>query len=402
MHSLTNLCCVELENENNSEYIGISFDKEKLNVIFPRGYKISSDDKNLKEDILILIKTFDKYVKSKKAKSCTEEEKDLTTGKGDNFSMTNAIWLLNDYEVNGLYKEYIHRYKVDKKGNINWARTVKSMTPYISGNDLVYLDFAVKEKNNDINNIILLTQKYIIEKCIDMIGWLYPSIRIEGPNKLPYTHSVCINLLKKELRLVNVDKTRRLLIHMIDFLENDGDEKDVNSFKEYKTKYFMNIWEDMLNDVLGNDDPSKYYPKAIWEIDGKETDASNLRPDIILNTNEKTYVIDAKYYKYGITKSRDHLPQSSDINKQMLYSEYIKKRTGKNAYDAFVLPYKSNKESTFKFVGNAKMDAGIYDEKKVVCILADMKNIMQRYVYGNELNEAKKDVIKIIDEQNRI
>lgn len=402
MHSLTNLCYVELENENNSEYVGISFDKEKLNVIFPRGYKISSDDKNLKEDILILIKTFDKYVKSKKAKSCKEEEKDLTTGKGDNFSMTNAIWLLNDYEVNGLYKEYIHRYKVDKKGNINWTKTVKSMTPYINGNDLVYLDFVVKEKNNDINNIILLTQKYIIEKCIDMIGWLYPSIRIEGPNNLPYTHSVCINLLKKELQIVNIDKTKRLLIHMIDFLENDGDEKGINSFKEYKTKYFMNIWEDMLNDVLGNDDPSKYYPKAIWEIDGKETDASNLRPDIILNTNEKTYVIDAKYYKYGTTKSKDHLPQSSDINKQMIYSEYIKKITGKNAYDAFILPYKSNKESIFKFVGNAKMDAGIYDKKKVVCILADMKNIMQKYIYGNELSEAKKDIIKIIDGQNRI
>lgn len=402
MHSLKDMCYVELETETNSDHIGITFNKENLKVIFPRGYHISSDDKNLKEDILILIKVFDKYVKSKKAKSCSEDEKDLTTGKGNNFSMTNAIWLLNDYEVNGLYKEYIHRYKVDKKGNINWSKTIKSTTPYISGNDLIYLDFVVKEKNNDINNIILLTQKYIIEKCIDIIGWLYPSIRIEGPNKLPYTHSVCINLLKKELRLVNIDKTKRLLIHMIDFLENDGHEKDINSFKEYKTKYFMNIWEDMLNDVLGNDDPSKYYPKAIWEIDGKETDASKLRPDIILNTNKKTYVIDAKYYKYGITKSIDHLPQSSDINKQMLYSEYIKKNKGIESYDAFILPYKSNTKNSFKFVGNARLENGVYDKKKIVCILADTKDIMQRYIDGNKLEECKKDVIKIIDEQNKI
>lgn len=400
MHSLQDLCYVELESETNSEYIGITFNKGKLKVIFPRGYKLSSNDKDLKEDILILIKSFDKYVKSKKAKSCSEEEKDLTTGKGDNFSMINAIWLLNDYESNGLYKEYIHRYKIDKKGNINWAKTIKSMIPYISGNDLAYLDFVVKEKNNDINNIILLTQKYIIGKCIDTIGWLYPSIKIEGPNKLPYTHSVCINLLKKELRLVNVDKTKRLLIHMIDFLENDGDEKDTSSFKEYKTKYFMNIWEDMLNDVLGNDDPSKYYPKAIWEIDGKETNASNLRPDIILNSDEKTYVIDAKYYKYGITELIEHLPQSSDINKQMLYSEYIKKNTGRKSYDAFILPYKSNTKNTFQFVGNAMLENGVYDNKKVVCILADTKDIMQRYINENKLQDCKKDVIQIIDEQN--
>ena len=401
MHSLKDLCYVELENETNSEHIGITFNKGKLKVIFPRGYKLSSNHKDLKEDILILIRSFDKYVKSKKAKSCSEEEKDLTTGKGDNFSMVNAIWLLNDYEVNGLYREYIHRYKIDKKGNINWPRTIKSMTPYISGNDLVYLDFVVKEKNNDINNMIQLTQRYIIEKCIDTIGWLYPNITIEGPNKLPYTHSVCINLLKKELRLINVDKTRTLLINMINFLENDGEEEDINSFKEYKTRYFMNIWEDMLNDVLGNDDPSKYYPKAIWKIDDKETDASNLRPDIILNADQKTYVIDAKYYKYGITKSRDDLPQSSDINKQMLYSEYIKKSTGRESYDAFILPYKSNTQNSFQFVGNAMLKNGVYDKKKVVCILADTKNIMQRYINGNKLQDCKKDVIKIIDEQNR-
>ncbi len=400
MHSLKEFCHIDLEENGDLEYVGISFDKGNLKVIFPRGYKLSSDDKDIKEDVLILIKAFDKYIKSKKAKSCSEDERDLTTGKGNNFSMTNAIWLLNDYEINGLYKEYIHRYKSDKKGNINWARTIKSSTPYISDNDLVYLDFIVKEKNNDINNIILLIQKYIVEKCVDIIGWLYPNIRIEGPNKLPYTHSVCISLLKKELRTVNVDKTKRLLIHMINFLENDGDEKDIKSFKEYKTKYFMNIWEDMLNDVLGNDDPSKYYPKAIWEIDGKESDASNLRPDIILNNDGKTYVIDAKYYKYGITKLIKHLPQSSDINKQMLYSEYINLRTGRESYDAFILPYRSNTANKFEFAGNAKMDS-VYDNKKVVCILADMKSVMKSYVYGNRLKEAKKDVIKIINEQNK-
>ncbi|MCG4734308.1 hypothetical protein L0M92_11875, partial [Casaltella massiliensis] len=69
--------------------------------------------------------------------------------------------------------------------------------------------------------------------------------------------------------------------------------------------------------------------------------------------------------------------------------------------DAFILPYKSNKGKTFKFVGNAKMDSGIYGEKKVVCILADIKDIMHKYVYGNELDEARKYVIEIIDKQNK-
>lgn len=30
-----------------------------------------------------------------------------------------------------------------------------------------------------------------------------------------------------------------------------------------------------------------------------------------------------------------------------------------------------------------------------------MKSIMKKYIYGNELDKTKKDVIKIIDNQNK-
>lgn len=402
MHNLQDVCSVELDNENESEYIGITFNKNNLKIIFPRGYSLSLNDKDLKKDIIILIKVFDKYIKRKKAKSYSREEKNLNKSNGKNFSISNAIWLLNDFESNGLYEEYIINYKVNKNGNINWSKTIKSIKPYISNNDLIYLDFIVKKNNNNNFNIITHIQRYIIKKCTSIIGWLYPNINIEGPTNLPYKKSICINLLKKELKLINVDKTKKLIINMINFLENDSDEKNLNKFKEYKTKYFMNIWEDMLNYILGNDEPNKYYPKAIWEIDNEIISASNLRPDIILNSDKNTYVIDAKYYKYGITKSINHLPQSSDISKQLLYSKHIENNTKKNSYDAFILPYKSNnKKNLFEFVGNAKMDNNIYDNKKVVCILADMKSIMKKYIYGNELDKTKKDVIKIIDNQNK-
>lgn len=402
MHNLQDVCSVELDNENESEYIGITFDKNNLKIIFPRGYSLSLNDKDLKKDIIILIKVFDKYIKRKKAKSYSREEKNLNKSNGKNFSISNAIWLLNDFESNGLYEEYIINYKVNKNGNINWSKTIKSIKPYISNNDLIYLDFIVKKNNNNNFNIITHIQRYIIKKCTSVIGWLYPNINIEGPTNLPYKKSICINLLKKELKQINIDKTKKLIINMINFLENDSDEKNLNKFKEYKTKYFMNIWEDMLNYILGNDEPNKYYPKAIWEIDNETISASNLRPDIILNSDKNTYVIDAKYYKYGITKSINHLPQSSDISKQLLYSKHIENNTKKNSYDAFILPYKSNnKKNLFEFVGNAKMDNNIYDNKKVVCILADMKSIMKKYIYGNELDKTKKDVIKIIDNQNK-
>lgn len=402
MDNWLDLCKVELENGFTSKYIGITIRDGKPQIIFPRGYNLSSDKRNQRKDIILLIKTFDKYIKRKKAKGYIQELKEVFGDEGYQFPFRSALWLIKDYKNNGLYNEYIHNYKVDKKGNTNWTRTIKTQTPYINKNKLVYLDFIVREKRNDLNNIIMLVQKYIIEKCIDNIGWLYPNIYIERGNKLPCNIDACINILRKELRLTNTDSTKELLSYMIEFLKYVGKDKNSQKLQEYKTKYFMNIWEDMLNEVLGNEKASEYYPSAKWTINGESTNASNLRPDIILKMEDRIYVLDAKFYKYGITNNISDLPQSSDIVKQLLYSEYTQSKFKLNSYDGFILPFKSEKEPYFKFVGNATMDnIDKFKEKKVVCILADTKIIMEQYVNMNNLDESKKYVKDIIDNQNK-
>jgi hypothetical protein len=404
MNSLSDICKVELENNVDSEYIGITIVDGNPQVIFPRGYNLSLDKNEQRRDVILLIKVFDKYMQRKESKAYLEQFNNLSQGKGSNFPFSNALWLIRDYENNGLYNEYIHNYKVDKKGNINWSRTIKTQTPYISNNKLVYLDFVVKEKRDDINNIILLTQKHIIEKCIENIGWLYPNIYIDRGNKLPYSVQACINILRRELQVTNIDSIKQLIRRMIEFLQYVGNDKSKQKLKEYKTKYFMNIWEDMLNEVLGNEDASEYYPNAQWHIDGNTTDASNLRPDVILKVEKKVYVIDAKYYKYGITGNVSDLPQSSDITKQLLYSSHITSNFEYvlYSYDSFVLPYKSNNEEYFKFVGNATVAIDEFKNKKVVCILADTKKIMEQYINMDEIDKSKESIVKIIDSQNVI
>lgn len=402
MNKLSDICKVELENNIDSEYIGIIIKEGKPQVIFPRGFNLSSDKNGQRKDIMLLIKVFDKYIQRKESKAYLEKFNDLSEGKGSNFPFRSAIWMIRDYEKNGLYKEHFHNYKIDKKGNINWVRTIKTQTPYISENKLVYLDFVVKEKKDDVNNIILLTQKHIVEKCIENIGWLYPNVYIDKGNKLPYSVQASINILKRELQITNIDSTKQLIRHMIEFLQYVGNDKSKQKLKEYKTKYFMNIWEDMLNEVLGNEEANKYYPNAQWHIDGNTTNASNLRPDVILKVENKVYVIDAKYYKYGITGNVSDLPQSSDITKQLLYSSHITSnfKDVLYAYDSFVLPYRSNNEEYFKFVGNATVAIDKFENKKVVCILADTKKIMEQYINMDELEKSKENLVEIIDNQN--
>ncbi len=67
--------------------------------------------------------------------------------------------------------------------------------------------------------------------------------------------------------------------------------------------------------------------------------------------NNDVYVLDAKYYKYGATKRAVDLPESTSINKQITYGEYIDEQKnfvkyGDNmkVYNAFLMPFNSKSD----------------------------------------------------------
>lgn len=404
IYNLNDICKMELDNNGNvlSEYVGLVIEDGNPRIILPRGFDLSYTEKEIRKDIILLIKVFDKYIKRKESKISLEKKESLLEGDGKNFPFKSAIWLINDYENNGIYQENYNYYKLDKNGNIDWSSTIKKQVPYVLDNNLVYMDFIVREKKNDINNQITIIQKYIIEKCLDVLGWLYPNIYIEKNNNLPFSNQVAINILTKELKQSNLDGKRILLKNMIEFLKHNSDKKSNKKLKEYKTKYFMNIWEDMLNELLGNENTNEYYVKAKWDISGKKEYSSNLRPDIILKNKNKVYVIDAKYYKYGITEKLIDLPQSSDITKQFIYSSYIKSNFEEieEIYDAFILPYNGVGKNIFYVEGSASIDIAEFFEKRVICILADTKEIMKQYINPSKKEEYRKNLMKLIDKEN--
>ena len=189
---------------------------------------------------------------------------------------------------------------------------------------------------------------------------------------------------------------------MIVFLEKVGDKQSNDFLKNYKTEYFRYIWEDMLNVVFGNEDPNIYYPHAVWTIDSKEIPASQLRPDIIYKTRtdhgQIIYVLDAKYYWYGITNIPSDLPQSSDIAKQFVYSSHIESKFKIPAHDVFILPYSSiNDTKSLSLCAKAKIDINIYKNKEITCILADTKTIMKQYIHMSKLDELKRLLINTIN-----
>ncbi|MFZ7200162.1 LlaJI family restriction endonuclease, partial [Avibacterium avium] len=111
------------------------------------------------------------------------------------------------------------------------------------------------------------------------------------------------------------------------------------------------------------------------------------------------YVLDAKYYKYGISKNLQHLPKSTSINKQISYGEYIKthdkfeneRAQGMDVYNAFLMPFDSKAEpNNLKNLKYYSIGEGLADWKnnyenyhRVQGILIDIKYLMSNSIRPN-------------------
>ena len=108
------------------------------------------------------------------------------------------------------------------------------------------------------------------------------------------------------------------------------------------------------------------------------------------------------FFRYGHTKDDSHLPQSSSINKQITYGEYIasmdglREKFGEQAtvFNAFLMPYSMfnrrfaapASEQRYKHIGEAVSDwkPGKFEYEHVQGILIDIRSLMHNYVRHNE------------------
>ena len=144
----------------------------------------------------------------------------------------------------------------------------------------------------------------------------------------------------------------------------------------------------MIDKVYGIKNKKKYFPKTYWNIKGNIYNNSVLEPDTIMIYDNDVYVLDAKYYKYGISGNKKDLPNSSSINKQITYGEYIAKNIDMlkkyensfKVYNAFLMPYESKEinEEKYKWIGEAysewKNNSKEYE--RIQGILIDVKYLM--------------------------
>lgn len=348
-------------------------------------YQEQKDEKTKKQDMLNILKFLDKYK--------TLENVNDKYIKDRHFPFDTYLWIIRDYIENGYYILTEDEYKNLDKGKIDWKRTIRNNDLVLGTNRIIYKSFIVKQNKSEVSNIITEIHKACVYEAILKLGWYY-NIEVQTIEKGKITLDKnkeiksYVQVLQEEYIKSFTDRKKELLKKLIDILTYlDENKYNTQSF-DLSTNEFEYVFERAIKDIFNNVDLEKYYPKAKWHIIGEEPfDSTRLRPDTIYLKREIAYIIDAKYYKYGYTREKGDLPETSSIHKQITYAKNLltKNKNVKTVYNIFLLPYANEKQ--FEYIGYADTNWDNTNKKyeKIYTILIDLRTLI------NSRNMEKKE-----------
>lgn len=388
-NSLKDRCHINT-NYDTDTFVGIKCENGDFTITFPLGFSLSDDEKNLRKEILLLMNTISSTTKQLESKL----KRTSLNYPEEGFPFQAYLHILVDYFSRGLYKEREQKYQISRKGKIDWNRTIKTQKPYVQGNNAFYLNFAVRRNSAKEDELITLIHEYCVFDSMKKIGWLFTPTQPANP-RIKLNVRLFKSVLYEKLKSTFNDRNKALFKSMLAIIEylQDGEAP-----VDYKcgTSRFEYIWEAIIDKVFGIEGKERYFPKTTWNIDSGTYDNASLEPDTIMVVDGNVYILDAKYYKFGATKRPWDLPESTSINKQITYGEYIaeekkfKKKFGDSfkTYNAFLMPFNMeywNVTAPIYPIGSATSDwkFGQKEYETIVGVLIDIKHLMQISVHEN-------------------
>ncbi|MHC0552587.1 LlaJI family restriction endonuclease [Salinicoccus sp. CNSTN-B1] len=382
--------CILKEDKLIFYCTGVLINKNIIYIIFPKGYSLADDTDILKKHAKILMRTINKYQENLLPHLKTE----FWEGVGDNSNILSAaMWLIEDFEANGLIQFREIENNINSSNNINWSRTIKESYPTISNGQPIYLDLITKN-HKQISHQIELLHRYAISKSIKNFGWFLGvtdsyiddvELNIDI-NQLIYLLDMEINRSYEERRLI-------LLLKLKEFLLGVGKNSIGNNFKII-TFNFPWIWEDICRSIFKNDsDDTPKMPKPYWEVSGDIAETSQI-PDIMLREDETLYILDAKYYtiKYAPRK----LPGWSDLVKQYFYRHSLMDKESE-IVNVFIFPGSTNDVISYLGYSSVKdqLDLGVIEGYELNIIEA-----MSVYIGSKNEIDIRKRLINNIKIRN--
>ena len=396
------------KNGDGDRFVGIKADADQAMVYFPMGYRLPDNEEDIRDDILKLISVLAEFTDSKDKVLAMQK---FEAPQSVNFPINAYMNIIRYYlEQRSYYTEKDPIRKTSDKGKIDFAASLRRNVSFFQEDGTPFFDkYTVKGSTPNEKNLITMIHKYCVHESFVQMGWLFmpdvpPDPHIE--RNIP----LFLSVLKKKLAVTHLEKDILLfeaMISMLEYLDEKSDDKQYY----FGTDRFEYVWEKLIDAVFGIKEKNDYFPRTSWKLKyGDQRRNYALEPDTIMLCNGKIYVIDAKYYRYGVTGISSHLPESSSINKQITYGEYIynhkkfKDIYGDDVpvYNAFLMPFDSLKRkcpdnSQMLKIGEAISNWKDNSEEyqKIQGILIDVKSLMSINV-RQEMNEIEK-LAKLIE-----
>lgn len=399
----------KVTNKIDDSFIGIKIKNDRIDFYYPETYNFDeiSIEKS-RNDVLAILQT----ISIVKTHSSLKVKIESSFSNNEAIPLLSYLWIIRDYLMNGFYINREKVYKRNQKGKIDWKRTINGQ-PIISRGNVIYKDIVVAVKS-DLDNIILEIHKYCVKKSIDILGWLFrikSSVFIQTKPFYKELKSLYIDTLKKELNKTYDDSRKERLKHMLSIIEGLSDNQNTNELV-YGVDSYAYVFERMINSIFGNRETSKFTPSANWHLKSKEYApfaSSDLRPDTILIHDNIAYILDSKFYRFGYTADNKDLPETTSIQKQITYGDFIKNnKMGEEIHkirNAFILPFNkySNKlglKETIEYIGYSKTDyrKGCEDYEIIHAFLIDLKYVVETWNkrnHGDDISSLVKQIEEV-------
>ena len=409
------------DEKKDKSFVGIRIEDNQPKIYFPMGYRASKPSEDIcKQDFYQLI-----AVLNDKSLQSYFTEEDLKKSQLD-FPFYAYLSVLQYYLDFGYFVESETIYKKGFSGKINWPRTVKRIKPQVVKNEenheqVVYLNLITRKTSYREDNLITLVHKFCVKESARLIGPLYgiSEDEVEEPELL-FDYELFAEVIQDKIAATFNDKHLELfhaILKMVRYLGNKENRGENGSENEplFGVNTFAPVWEAMVDKIFGKLPQGvakdKFNPHCEWDLSsgvhGYENTNYAMRPDTIMALSSGIFVIDAKYYKFGLTRNPMDLPSSGSICKQIAYAEYVEQfmqekeipafagMTSGDIYNAFIMPFcaddevdsiaslqSDNLSYKMQFIGHCSgnwKDPDARPYHKIAGILLDMKSVMRNY-----------------------
>jgi hypothetical protein len=292
--------------------------------------------------------------------------------------------LLDSYEENGIYSNYIRELRNNGAGDIVWERTIATFQPFIKDGRPIYLDYKTNARSQDTADFVMRLHRCVLTECSrfmeesglrEMLS--VDSIELTNERLEDFGDSDLIDYRLEQERNVQYVTWKQNVIDMLRLYVN-GDKALITPDSLVclgaTSRSFDHVWEDACKVAFG-DCLEKHIDalgidlNGVWANRSKETllgiiprpqwsrtkdeafvdcsDVDTLKPDVVMiHKNENgsgTFCIyDAKCYVPVLEPKVRGVPGVESVTKQYLYQAAYKSFISEHGFrwvvNAFLVP----------------------------------------------------------------